>query len=115
MAKRQSIQGSESTRNSLREYESSRLESLRRRRWKETINIHGVLDNANAKHDLSRVEEPCPGNVKEELAREVEKSTALKTFAPRIRNAKSIAAVNRVLNKVFNAADANLVWVGMPS
>lgn len=81
--------------------------------WRERINLHGVLHQMNGKHDLSRLEEECPKEVKDALAAEVEKSTALRYLAPQIRRAKSIAAVNRKLEAVFDEADVNLVWCGI--
>lgn len=81
--------------------------------WREKIDIHGVLHKMNTKHDLSRLEEECPQEVKDALAAEVEKSSALRYLAPQIRRARSIAAVNRKLEAVFDEADVNLVWCGI--
>lgn len=81
--------------------------------WQHRINIIGVLADANTRHDLSCVEEDCPDDVKEALAKEVEKAWPVAQFASKLREAKSIAAVNRVLDNMFDEADRSLVWCGM--
>ena len=82
--------------------------------WTQKIDIHGVIGRADKKYDLSRLEEDCPEEVKADLAAEVEKC-CLWRFAPRLREARSIAEVNRILEAVFNAADRERVWCGLPS
>ena len=65
------------------------------------------------KHDLSILEDPCPDEVKDAIAAELAKSASLAHFSGRIRKAKSIAAVNRVLAAVFDEADRMHVWCGI--
>lgn len=80
--------------------------------WREKINLNSVLAKMDSEHDLSRLEEDCPAEVKEAIAVEVAKSSTLGYFAGRIRRAKSIAAVNRVLARLFDEADKFKVWCG---
>jgi len=82
--------------------------------WHEKINLHDVLSTVNANYDLSRVEEKCPAEVKAALAAEIKKSKTLSPLADKIIKAKTIAGVNRVLVTVFDTADRELVWCGMP-
>ena len=78
--------------------------------WREYIDLHKVLDEMGEKHDLSIMEDDCPAEVKEAIAKELEKSVWLKIYAGQIRRARAIAAVNRILNRVYDAADQHLVW-----
>lgn len=80
--------------------------------WREKIELNQVVSKMSEKYNLGNYEEPCPKEVKEELAKEIEKSFALSRFAAKIRSSKSIAAVNRILENVFNEADVKKVWCG---
>ena len=80
--------------------------------WREKIELNEVLSKMSDEYDLSLLEEDCPTPVKEAIAKEIEKSTWLKRFSSRIRKAKSIAAVNRILEQVFDEADRMKVWCG---
>lgn len=82
--------------------------------WREKIELNQVVSKMSEKFDLERHEEPCPKEAKENLAKEVEKSIWLNRFAPKIRATKSIAALNRVLEDVFNEADRRRIWCGFP-
>lgn len=84
-------------------------------RWRYKIELSRVLAEVGEKFDLERVEENCPEECKEALAKEVSKAWPLRGFADDIRSAKSIAAVNRILARVYDEADRMLVWCGMPS
>jgi hypothetical protein len=81
--------------------------------WQYTIDLAGVLDKACEEFDLSLVENDCPKAVKENIANELKKAFPLARFAPRIMKAKSIAAVNRILNTVYDEADRSKVWCGL--
>lgn len=81
--------------------------------WLHKIELLKAIGAANDAHDLSRAEEPCPVEVIESFAAEVVKAPPLARFAEKFRACKSIAAVNRTLEQVFNAADASRVWCGM--
>ena len=83
--------------------------------WIEKIELNGVLGKAGEKFDLSRAEEDCPDEVKNDLAAEVAKSIWLSRFSGRLRGARSIAEVNRILEQVFDEADRHRVWCGLPS
>ncbi len=81
--------------------------------WQHRINLAGVLSAMGEKHDLSRVEEDCPEEVKEALAVEIRKAPPISHFAGRIKRAKSIAAVNRALAALYDDADRWKVWCGL--
>jgi hypothetical protein len=53
-------------------------------------------------HDLTHIEEDCPEEVKEAIAIEIVKAWPLKRFAQTIRQAKSIAEVNRILKNIYD-------------
>ncbi len=78
--------------------------------WLEKINLNGVIRDMDEQHDLSRHEEPCPDEAREAMAKEVEKTSYLRHFAKRLRNAKTIAEVNRILECVYDEADRCRVW-----
>lgn len=80
--------------------------------WKHRIQLNEVLEKVNDEYDLSEFERPCPAKVKAMLAAEVEKAPPLRGFAPVIQKAKTIAELNRVLARVFDVADEQLVWCG---
>lgn len=81
--------------------------------WKEKIELAEVLRKVSDENDLSEVERVCPKVVKDALCKEITKSSRLKHFVPRIRSARSIAAVNRVIEQVYNTADVEKVWCGL--
>lgn len=81
--------------------------------WRHKIELNKVMSDVCDKHDLSRVEEDCPEEVKEALATEIEKAWPIAHFCKKIRSAKSIAAVNRILERVYNDADRHAVWCGL--
>lgn len=81
--------------------------------WRHHINLRTVIDDCCEEYNLECVEEDCPEAVKEAIATEIEKAWPIQHFGPRIRDCVSIAEVNRVLNAVFNEADAKLVWCGL--
>lgn len=83
-------------------------------KWKYSIKLHSAIAKADEMFDLSEVEKDCPEEAKEMLAVELEKALPLFRFASEIRKAKSIAKVNRILDKVLNTADAKSVWCGFP-
>jgi hypothetical protein len=80
--------------------------------WQHKIELNQILKQASENHDLSREEEDCPAEVKTAIAAEVEKAAPLAHFGKLIRNAKSIAKVNRLLQQVYNEADYSKVWCG---
>jgi len=80
--------------------------------WKYKIELNAVTADMSEKHDLTRHEEDCPEEVKEAIATELEKVQPLEPFASRVRNTKSIAALNRLLSQIYDAADENSVWCG---
>ncbi|MFY4731208.1 hypothetical protein [Nitrospira sp. BLG_2] len=81
--------------------------------WRHKIELNQVINQMTDKYDLSRFEKRCPTEVKETLATEVAKAPPLARFADLIRKAKTIAAVNRILENVFNEADYHKVWCGI--
>jgi hypothetical protein len=83
--------------------------------WTHKIELLKAISAANEAHDLTRVEEPCPAEVLESFAAEVSKAPPLARFAGKLRKCKTIAEVNRTLERVFDAADSSRVWCGMPS
>ena len=82
--------------------------------WLHKIELNAVIAEVSEEYDLECVEEKCPQEAKESLALEVEKAPPIAHFGALIRKCKSIAAVNRMLERIFNAADAQKVWCGMP-
>ncbi|RJQ30326.1 hypothetical protein C4565_00650 [Candidatus Parcubacteria bacterium] len=80
--------------------------------WKHNIELNKVINQASEEHDLTRFEEDCPEEVKEAIAREIEKAWPLSHHAKEIRAVKSIAALNRRLVLVFDDADYHKVWCG---
>lgn len=80
--------------------------------WRYEINLNVVLSELGEEFDLSRHEEFCPEEVRELLAKECEKARPLRRFATPIRDAQSIAEVNRILENVYDVADIQGVWCG---
>lgn len=83
--------------------------------WRYKITLNQTLSNLADEYDLKCVEEDCPQPVKEAIIKELLKANPLVGFVGQIRASKSIAAVNRVLEQVYNEADRNLIWCGMPN
>ena len=83
--------------------------------WIEKIELNEAIGEANAKFDLTREEEPMPQAAKDILCAAIAKSIWLARFQHDIAAAKSIAEANRILDRVFDAADRHRVWCGMPS
>lgn len=81
--------------------------------WRYKIELNQAISQVTEDYDLSRVEEPCPEEVRDILAKECEKAAPLRRFGQQFRDAKSIAEVNRILNDVFEEADKKLVWCGL--
>jgi len=81
--------------------------------WKYQIELNQVINDLSEQYDLECPKEPCPQEVKEALAKELQKAPPLAHYAKKIQKATSIAQVNRILNSVFNTADASLVWCGL--
>ena len=80
--------------------------------WRYRIQLNEVIAWATSEFDLSEVEKECPDQVKNKIAEELRKAFPLQRFASKILQAKSIAEVNRILEKVFDTADSELVWCG---
>ena len=83
-------------------------------RWRESIELNKVVASVSDEFDLTRLEEDCPEEAKSRLAAEVEKSSWLRRHGKRLREARSIAEVNRILESVFEDADRHLIWCGLP-
>jgi len=81
--------------------------------WRHRIELNETLERVSDEFDLTRHEEPCPEEVREALAVECEKAPPLQRFGRQIREAKSIAEVNRILDTVYSVADEQLVWCGL--
>jgi hypothetical protein len=81
--------------------------------WRYTIELNRVLALLDKKFDLTRVEKSCPRAVKRAIADELDKAPPLSQFANKIRAAKSIAEVNRLLDAIYDAADTSGVWCGL--
>lgn len=81
--------------------------------WQEKLELNTILSDLSDKYDLERLEEPVPEEVKTAIATELKKSRWLVQYASKIENSKSIAETNRVLEKVYDAADRHLVWLGL--
>lgn len=81
--------------------------------WRYRIKLNEVIERVSEDFDLTRVEEPCPEEVRNALAEECEKAQPLYSFGQRLRDAGSIAEVNRILDTVFDVADQKLVWCGL--
>jgi flagellar motor switch protein FliM len=81
--------------------------------WRYRIELAKVLEKCNENHDLSHYEEECPQDVKDLIAAEISKAWPLTRLAPRVTESKTIAELNRVLQLVYDVADAELVWCGI--
>lgn len=81
--------------------------------WLHKIDLHEVLRKADDEFDLSRHEEECPHDVKIMLAKEIRKAPPIASYAQKILNSKSIAGVNRILERLYNEADQKRVWCGI--
>jgi hypothetical protein len=77
--------------------------------WRYNIELNRVISEVTEEYNLEG-EELCPDEAKEALAAEVEKAPPLTHFGQRIRKCKSVAGVNRLLDEIYDAADAALVW-----
>lgn len=80
--------------------------------WKYKIELNQVLRDMSNTFDLTCVEEPCPKSVKRAIAKELEKVPGLVPLSKKAMRVKSIAAMNRLLEEIFDAADRQLVWLG---
>lgn len=81
--------------------------------WRHKIELNQAINKVSEEYDLTRLEEPCPVEVRDALAVECEKVFPLRRFGKKFRDAKSIAEVNRILDDVFDVADKKLVWCGL--
>lgn len=81
--------------------------------WRHKIELNQVIEDLSEKYNLSCHEEDCPQEVKEGIAKEIEKAWPIKRHADEVRKVKSIAALYRRLDLVFDDADTHLVWCGM--
>lgn len=81
--------------------------------WLHKIELRKVLDEMCDRHDLTRAEDDCPEEVKEAIAKELEKAPPLAHFAGQFRRCRAIAAVNRLLEKMYDEADRTRVWCGI--
>lgn len=80
--------------------------------WRYKIELNPLIQTLSEQYDLTNHEEPCPDEVREQLALEVEKAWPLNMYGKKLRKAKSIAELNRILNNVFDRADLEMVWCG---
>jgi len=81
--------------------------------WIEKIELNKAIADSCEQFDLERVEEPMPDEAKALLMKEIRRSTRLSRFASEIEAAGSIAAVNRILERVYDEADRCRIWCGM--
>ena len=82
-------------------------------KWNEHIELNAAINRACDEFDLTCHEEDCPTEVKEMLATELAKSQRLGHFANQMRSVKSIAAMNRLLVRVYDEADRFKIWLGL--
>lgn len=78
--------------------------------WRERIALNHVIEQMNKKYGLDRAEDDCPEEVKEAIATELLKSRALGHYAGKVRKVKAIAALSRLLSRIYDDADQHLVW-----
>ena len=83
-------------------------------KWRYKIKLNEVNTALDALHDFSITEDPVPQPILEAVAHEVEKAWPLKRFAKDIRNATCTAHLNRILTRLWDHADLEKVWTGMP-
>lgn len=81
--------------------------------WREKIGLNKAIAKANDQFDLTRLEEPCPQEVKDMICAEIKKSNVLNCHVFRIQSCKTIAELNRKLERVFDDADKFLIWCGL--
>ncbi len=79
-------------------------------RWIYECDLNGAIRRNNKQHDLSRHEEPIPPEVVTTICAELQKAPPLARFVREVCEAKSIAALNRILTNVFDEADRRRVW-----
>jgi hypothetical protein len=71
------------------------------------------LGSILVQHDLSRIEEDCPAELKEAIATEIAKALPLVKFVEVVRRRKSIADLTRLMEAIYDEADATSVWCGL--
>ncbi len=80
--------------------------------WAYSIELNKLLSDFDSKYDFSIVEEECPKEVLDATCEEISKSIFLSKFKCEVKKCKSIAAFNRVLEKIYNEADRRRIWCG---
>ncbi len=80
--------------------------------WKHKICLNKAIEANNEEFDLSRFEDDAPEVAKDRIAAELSKAQPLAHFAPLVRAAKSVAELNRLLNRIYDRADECSVWCG---
>ena len=78
-------------------------------RWQYKIDLGSIL----AEFDLSRGEEDCPAELKEAIAAELAKAPPLVKFVELVKRRKTIADLIRLLEGIYDEADATGVWCGL--
>lgn len=80
--------------------------------WRYKILLNETISRLSEEHDLTRFEEPCPEVVKTDICAELNKAAPLCRFVKDVEKCKTIAALNRLLVRIFDEADRSLVWCG---
>ena len=83
-------------------------------RWDYRINLNGVISKMNDKYDLECFEKPCPDEVKTAIAAEIAQAPPLAGWKDDVLQCKTIAELNRLLERILDRADDYRVWCGLP-
>lgn len=82
--------------------------------WQYKISLNKVLSQLNDEFDFEKLEAPCPQEAKTAIAVEIARALPLKRFRQQIIDCQTIAEMNRVLERIYDAADRSKVWCGFP-
>lgn len=77
--------------------------------WRYHIELAAIIDRANGLSD----DDVVPDDIKRAMASEVKKAPPIAHFARSIMQATTIRSMNRVVERLYNTADATMVWCGL--
>lgn len=82
-------------------------------KWRGECAVNEELTKLNCEFDLEP-DMACPTEAKERMAKVLEACVPLRKFAANIRAADTVSRFNRVLEAIFDEADAKRIWCGLP-
>lgn len=83
-------------------------------KWNYRIDLNGVVQQLNEELDWKDQEAVCPAVAKERICEEIKKAPPLTGLCGRVMEAESVADLNRVLELIYELADQQRVWCGLP-